>query len=64
VVSAMAGRIASLAGRIPLEPPVVLTGGLAESPGIRRTLGRTLGLTLIPAPQGAYAGAIGAALSW
>ncbi|MHB9292022.1 hypothetical protein Holit_01110 [Hollandina sp. SP2] len=64
VVSAMALRITSLAGRIPLNPPAVLTGGLAESPGIRRTLSRALGIELTPAPKGAYAGAIGAALSY
>jgi predicted CoA-substrate-specific enzyme activase len=63
VVSAMARRTAALAGRIPLKEPALLTGGLAESPGICRMLGRALGLALTPVPKGAYAGAIGAALS-
>ncbi|MDR1948148.1 MAG: acyl-CoA dehydratase activase [Spirochaetaceae bacterium] len=62
VADAMALRIAALAGRMDLQPPVVLTGGLSESAGIRAALSRVLGLDLRPLPRGAYAGAIGAAL--
>jgi activator of 2-hydroxyglutaryl-CoA dehydratase len=62
-VDSMARRIAALAGRTSLLPPAVLTGGLSESPGICQILSRILGVELQPLPQGAYAGAIGAALS-
>jgi activator of 2-hydroxyglutaryl-CoA dehydratase len=39
-----------------------LTGGLSESPGLRKALSGALGVELRPLPQGVYAGAIGAAL--
>jgi predicted CoA-substrate-specific enzyme activase len=59
---ALARRIAALAGRIEILPPAVLTGGLAESPGLRRILSGALGVELLPLPLGVYAGAVGAAL--
>ncbi|MDR2158872.1 MAG: acyl-CoA dehydratase activase [Treponema sp.] len=63
VVDAMARRIAALAGRTKILPPAVLTGGLSESPGLCKALSGVLGEELRPLPQGAYAGAIGAALA-
>jgi predicted CoA-substrate-specific enzyme activase len=59
----MARRIAALAGRTRMLPPAALTGGLSESPGLCKVLSRVLGVELRPLPRGAYAGAIGAALS-
>jgi predicted CoA-substrate-specific enzyme activase len=59
---ALARRIAALAGRTQILPPAVLTGGLAESPGLCRILSRALGVELRPLPWGVYAGAVGAAL--
>jgi predicted CoA-substrate-specific enzyme activase len=59
---ALARRIAALAGRIEILPPAVLTGGLAESPGLCRILSAVLGTEILPLPLGVYAGAVGAAL--
>jgi predicted CoA-substrate-specific enzyme activase len=61
-VVSMSRRIAALAGRMDILSPAVITGGLSESPGIRKVLSRILGSELRPVPQGIYAGAIGAAL--
>jgi activator of 2-hydroxyglutaryl-CoA dehydratase len=63
VADSMARRIAALAGRVHILPPVVLTGGLSESPGLCKVLSRVLGVELAALPRGIYAGAIGAALS-
>jgi predicted CoA-substrate-specific enzyme activase len=61
-VASMSRRIAALAGRTGVLSPAVITGGLAESPGIRKVLSRVLETELRPVPNGVYAGAIGAAL--
>jgi activator of 2-hydroxyglutaryl-CoA dehydratase len=61
-VASMSRRIAALAGRTGVLSPAVITGGLAESPGIRKILSRILGAELYSVPHGMYAGAIGAAL--
>jgi predicted CoA-substrate-specific enzyme activase len=61
VALSMAVKISSLAARVGLRPPVVLTGGLAESSGIRRALSQVLKVEVQFLPQGIYAGAIGAA---
>jgi predicted CoA-substrate-specific enzyme activase len=61
-VVSIARRIAALAGRTGIRSPAALSGGLSESPGVRRVLSRILGVELRPMPQGIYAGAIGAAL--
>jgi predicted CoA-substrate-specific enzyme activase len=61
-VVSMSRRVATLAGRTGVLSPAVLTGGLSESPGIRKVLSRILGGELRPLPLGMYAGAIGAAL--
>jgi predicted CoA-substrate-specific enzyme activase len=62
-VASLSRRIAVLAGKIGVFSPVILTGGLSESVGIRTALSRILGAELQPVPHGIYAGAIGAALS-
>jgi predicted CoA-substrate-specific enzyme activase len=61
-VTSMSRRIAALAGRTGVLSPSVITGGLSESPGVRKVLSRVLGAELRPVPHGMYAGAIGAAL--
>lgn len=61
-VSAMARRVAALAGRVPVVAPAVLTGGLSESHGLCAKLSRELGVDIAPLPRGLYAGAIGAAM--
>ncbi|GHV11205.1 CoA activase [Spirochaetia bacterium] len=57
----LAVKIGSLAARVSLHAPVVLTGGLAESSGIRSVLSETLNCEVQYLPQGLYAGALGAA---
>jgi predicted CoA-substrate-specific enzyme activase len=61
VVTSLADKTTALAARIDLQPPVILTGGLAESQGIAKALSRALGLEVQPTTHGFYAGAIGAA---
>jgi predicted CoA-substrate-specific enzyme activase len=60
--ASLAARIASLAARLPVAEPAVLSGGLAESPGNAQALSVTLGITVRPLHNGIYSGAIGAAL--
>jgi predicted CoA-substrate-specific enzyme activase len=60
--ASLAARIASLAAKIQAAEPAVLTGGLAESPGIAQALSESLGVKVLPLRNGRYAGAIGAAL--
>jgi activator of 2-hydroxyglutaryl-CoA dehydratase len=60
--ASLAARIASLAAKIPVAEPAVLTGGLAESLGMARVLSESLGITVTPLRNGMYAGAIGAAI--
>jgi predicted CoA-substrate-specific enzyme activase len=60
--ASLSRRIAALAGRTGVLSPAVITGGLSESPGIRKILSRVLEAELRPVPHGMYAGAIGAAL--
>jgi predicted CoA-substrate-specific enzyme activase len=62
VAASLAVRIAALAARLPMAEPAVLSGGLSGSAGFAKALSRTLGLDVRPLEQGAYAGAIGAAL--
>jgi predicted CoA-substrate-specific enzyme activase len=57
----LAERAAALASRLPPKAPAVLTGGLSQSPGFARRLGRALGLEVEPLGLGFYAGAVGAA---
>ncbi|GHV44034.1 activase [Spirochaetia bacterium] len=61
VALSLAVKIGSLAARTGLCAPVVLTGGLSESTGIRRALSETLKVEVLHLRQGLYAGAIGAA---
>ncbi|GHV20174.1 CoA activase [Spirochaetia bacterium] len=61
VAQSLAVKISSLAARVGVREPVVLTGGLAESAGIREALSQVLGIEVQFLPNGLYAGAIGAA---
>jgi predicted CoA-substrate-specific enzyme activase len=62
VVESLANRAASLAGRLEPTAPAVLTGGLAETPGLTVALTRAFGVPVNNLKNGSYAGAIGAAL--
>jgi predicted CoA-substrate-specific enzyme activase len=62
VAASLAVRIASLAARLPMAEPAVLSGGLSGSGGFAKALSRALGMEVRPLEQGAFAGAIGAAV--
>lgn len=59
---AIARRTVSLARRIPLEPDIALTGGVARNIGMVRALQEVLQTTLLVSPDSHFMGAIGAAL--
>ena len=56
-------RLLALVGRVGVEPPVVLTGGVALNPCIRTLLERRFGLRLLVPEGPQIVGALGAALS-
>jgi predicted CoA-substrate-specific enzyme activase len=56
-------RLLALAGRVGVEPEVVLTGGVALNPCVRVLLERKLGVHLLVPDEPQIVGAIGAALS-
>ncbi len=59
---AIADRIAALAERVGISPPVVMTGGVAKNPGARKALEERFGLPLLVPEEPQLAGALGAAL--
>jgi len=59
---AIAARISTMIGRIPVQDEVVLTGGVARNAGVARMLEEKLGHTIIVPQLAQLAGAIGAAL--
>lgn len=61
VQSAMASRVAAMAGRS-LTTPLVFTGGVARVPGMKQALEDALGRPLEVASRPQFTGAIGAAL--
>lgn len=58
----VATRTASLAKRLGVREPVVMTGGVAQNPGVVRALERELGLRIQTDPMAQLVGAYGAAL--
>ncbi len=59
---AIARRTVSLARRVPIEPEITLTGGVARNIGMVRALEAVLGARLQVSPEAHFTGAIGAAL--
>jgi activator of 2-hydroxyglutaryl-CoA dehydratase len=59
---AIAKRTLSLARRVPIEPAVTMTGGVARNPGMVKALEEVLGAPLQVSPDAHFMGAIGAAL--
>ena len=59
---AIAARVTTMLGRIPVHDDVVLTGGVARNTGVARMLEEKLGRPIIVPEQAQLAGAIGAAL--
>ncbi len=59
---AIARRTVSLARRVPIEPQITMTGGVARNLGMVRALEQVLATTLQVSTEAHYTGAIGAAL--
>jgi predicted CoA-substrate-specific enzyme activase len=59
---AIAARVATMVGRIPVRDVVVLTGGVAHNAGVARMLEEKLGHVITVPRHAQLAGAIGAAL--
>ena len=59
---AIADRVASLAMRVGLEPPMAITGGVAKNIGVVRALQERLRTELLIPPEPQITGALGAAL--
>ena len=59
---AIATRVATMVGRIPIQDAVVLTGGVARNAGVACMLEEKLGHTIVMSEHAQLAGAIGAAL--
>lgn len=62
IVSSVAEKVASLACQIPIDEPVLLTGGLSHIAYFTTVLQQKLQHTVQSFPNGRYAGAYGAAL--
>ncbi|MDD5476161.1 MAG: acyl-CoA dehydratase activase, partial [Syntrophales bacterium] len=58
----VAARVAALAHRVGIKPPLMMTGGVALNIGIVSALERKLGMPLEVSPHAQVNGAIGAAL--
>jgi (R)-2-hydroxyacyl-CoA dehydratese activating ATPase len=59
---AIAKRTLSLARRVPLEPEITMTGGVARNVGMVHALEEVLGTKLQVSPDAQFIGAIGAAV--
>jgi predicted CoA-substrate-specific enzyme activase len=62
VIAAIAARTAAIAAKIALNPPVLLTGGLASLESLALALEARLNVAVETSPLSRFAGAIGAAL--
>lgn len=62
VIESICERSSNFAKRVPIEGPVFLSGGLAQSEVIRKTLEKHIGVPVNVHDQSQYAGAIGAAI--
>ncbi|MDX9822668.1 MAG: acyl-CoA dehydratase activase [Syntrophales bacterium] len=59
---AIAARIASMAQRIGVRAPLMMTGGVARNPGVVLAVGKALGLPILTTPHAQINGALGAAI--
>lgn len=62
IVSSIAKRLTSLAGRIPMTPNIAFTGGTARNAELVASFSKALNIELTAPPLAPFAGAIGAAL--
>lgn len=60
--AAIAARVAAMAGRTGLKPPIMMTGGVAQNNGVVQALENRIGHAIEVSPQSQVVGAIGAAL--
>jgi len=60
--TAIASRVAGLAGQVGLEEAVVMTGGVAQNIGVVRALEKQIGSSILLPPEPQLVGALGAAL--
>jgi predicted CoA-substrate-specific enzyme activase len=58
----IASRVAAMANRVGLKPPIMMTGGVAKNIGVVTALEKKLGQRIEVAPKAQVTGAIGAAL--
>jgi predicted CoA-substrate-specific enzyme activase len=61
VVQSVVKRVIALAARIEIQPPILLTGGLADLKGLRIELEHQINAAVTASPLSRFAGAIGAA---
>lgn len=54
-------RISSMANRIGLKPPLMMTGGVAKNVGVVKMMEKVMGIPIIISPHAQVIGAIGAA---
>lgn len=64
IVQSVVTRVVALAAKIELQPPVLLTGGLANLGGLLVLLEQQLGYPVSTSPLSRFAGAIGAARTY
>ena len=62
IVRSVVARVISLAARIEINPPILLTGGLANLDGLRIELQRQIETLVVTSPLSRFVGAIGASL--
>jgi predicted CoA-substrate-specific enzyme activase len=58
----IAARVAAMANRTGLRPPIMMTGGVAKNVGVVKALEKKIGQPIEVSPQSQLTGAIGAAL--
>ncbi|HMM22253.1 MAG TPA: acyl-CoA dehydratase activase [Selenomonadales bacterium] len=62
LIDSIASRVAAMASRVAVAPPVVFTGGVSKIPAVAKALERELAAPVAVPEDAVYAGAIGAAL--
>lgn len=60
--AAIARRVAAMATRVGMQPPVMMTGGVAKNVGVVNALEKKIGQPILVLPEAQVTGAIGAAL--
>ncbi len=58
----IAARVAAMANRVGIVPPVVMTGGVAKNRGVVKAMEKKLGVSIEVSPYAQVNGAIGAAV--